>query len=185
MQVILATNRNHNHLFSYEPELHPGVTYRIEELKAVLKIFQTGAITILAPSISNVQLAVEHIYPLVYEFRKPKPPSNEKIVPAGANKLNVYNVISNSSLFPPSDPLEVFGDDGNDDDVEIDVDVHPDDPKLLVSMKPHAASSTASTSSESLGFVSKKRKLTSSTHVSFSRDEDLFSESDPDNSDSD
>ena len=58
---------------SYEPELHPGATYRIKDLKAVLKIFQTGSITITAPSVPNVQLAVEHIYPLVYEFRKPKP----------------------------------------------------------------------------------------------------------------
>lgn len=45
----------------------------MKELKAVLKIFQTGSITITAPSVHNVQMAVEHIYPLVYEFRKPKP----------------------------------------------------------------------------------------------------------------
>lgn len=32
--------------FSYEPELHPGATYRIKELKATLKIFTTGSITI-------------------------------------------------------------------------------------------------------------------------------------------
>jgi len=63
----------HRDLASYEPELHPGATYRIKELKAVLKIFQTGSITITAPNVQNVQLAVEHIYPLVYEFRKPKP----------------------------------------------------------------------------------------------------------------
>ncbi|KAJ6218470.1 hypothetical protein RDWZM_009627 [Blomia tropicalis] len=60
-------------LASYEPELHPGATYRISELKAVLKIFQTGSITITAPSVRNVQRAVEYIYPLVYEYRKPKP----------------------------------------------------------------------------------------------------------------
>ncbi|XP_017476560.1 PREDICTED: TATA box-binding protein-like protein 1 [Rhagoletis zephyria] len=63
----------HRQVASYEPELHPGATYRMKELKAVLKIFQTGSITITAPSVQNVQLAVEHIYPLVYEFRKPKP----------------------------------------------------------------------------------------------------------------
>ena len=33
-------------LFSYEPELHPGVTYKIKEPKATLKIFSTGSITI-------------------------------------------------------------------------------------------------------------------------------------------
>ena len=31
---------------SYEPELHPGVTYKITEPKATLKIFSTGSITI-------------------------------------------------------------------------------------------------------------------------------------------
>jgi transcription initiation factor TFIID TATA-box-binding protein len=32
--------------FSYEPELHPGVTYRLKEPKATLKIFSTGSITV-------------------------------------------------------------------------------------------------------------------------------------------
>ena len=31
-----------------------------------------GSITITAPSVENVQRAVEHIYPLVEEFQKPK-----------------------------------------------------------------------------------------------------------------
>lgn len=31
---------------SYEPELHPGVTYKIKEPKATLKIFSTGSITV-------------------------------------------------------------------------------------------------------------------------------------------
>ena len=69
--------------FSYEPELHPGATYRMKDLKAVLKIFQTGSITITAPSILNVQTAVERVYPLVYEFKKPKPPQS-------VSKLNNY-----------------------------------------------------------------------------------------------
>ncbi len=54
----------------YEPELHPGVTYRVKNPKATLKIFSTGSITVTAPSIENVQLAIEHIYPLVFYFRK-------------------------------------------------------------------------------------------------------------------
>ena len=33
-------------LNSYEPELHPGVTYRLKEPKATLKIFSTGSITV-------------------------------------------------------------------------------------------------------------------------------------------
>ncbi|XP_041357934.1 TATA box-binding protein-like 1 isoform X2 [Gigantopelta aegis] len=57
---------------SYEPELHPGVTYRIKEPKATLKIFSTGSITVTAPSVGNVQSAIEHIYPLVSEFKAEK-----------------------------------------------------------------------------------------------------------------
>lgn len=31
---------------SYEPELHPGVTYKLTTPKATLKIFSTGSITV-------------------------------------------------------------------------------------------------------------------------------------------
>jgi len=39
---------------SYEPELHPGVTYRLKSPKACLKIFSTGSITVTG----NVHIAV-------------------------------------------------------------------------------------------------------------------------------
>lgn len=55
---------------SYEPELHPGVTYKLKYPKATLKIFSTGSITVTAGSVAHVQAAIEHIFPLVYEFRK-------------------------------------------------------------------------------------------------------------------
>ncbi|VEN42666.1 unnamed protein product [Callosobruchus maculatus] len=54
----------------YEPELHPGVTYKLKNPKATLKIFSTGSVTVTAPSVADVQAAIEHIFPLVYEFRK-------------------------------------------------------------------------------------------------------------------
>ncbi|CAH1970657.1 unnamed protein product [Acanthoscelides obtectus] len=54
----------------YEPELHPGVTYKLKTPKATLKIFSTGSVTVTAPSVADVQAAIEHIFPLVYEFRK-------------------------------------------------------------------------------------------------------------------
>lgn len=57
----------------YEPELHPGVTYKLKDPKATLKIFSTGSITVTAPSVPNVQHAIEHIYPLVSDFRKDSP----------------------------------------------------------------------------------------------------------------
>lgn len=58
---------------SYEPELHPGATYKCDEVKGTLTIFQTGAITITAPSVNAVDIAVNHIYPLVHDFQKEKP----------------------------------------------------------------------------------------------------------------
>ena len=70
-------------MFSYEPELHPGVTYRIRQPKATLKIFSTGSITITAPSVANIQSAVEYIYPLVYPYQKPKTQSDIRL---GANE---------------------------------------------------------------------------------------------------
>ncbi|KAK7602690.1 hypothetical protein V9T40_006664 [Parthenolecanium corni] len=63
----------------YEPELHPGVTYKLADPKATLKIFSTGSITVTAPSVPNVQLAIEHIYPLVAEFRKELSASAEEM----------------------------------------------------------------------------------------------------------
>lgn len=80
---------------SYEPELHPGVTYNLQNPTATLKIFTTGSMTVtgecrslflpvepshaflpLARSVANVQAAIEHIYPLVYEFKNPRKPKD-------------------------------------------------------------------------------------------------------------
>jgi TATA-box binding protein (TBP) (component of TFIID and TFIIIB) len=65
-------SRDHPGVASYEPELHPGVTYRLKSPKACLKIFSTGSITVTAPSIANVQAAIEHIYPLVQQYKMDK-----------------------------------------------------------------------------------------------------------------
>ena len=43
---ITAFSEKYKKEASYEPELHPGVTYRIKEPKATLKIFSTGSITV-------------------------------------------------------------------------------------------------------------------------------------------
>ncbi|XP_073995176.1 TATA box-binding protein-like 1 isoform X2 [Rhodnius prolixus] len=68
----------------YEPELHPGVTYKLKNPKATLKIFSTGSITVTAPSVSDVQKAIETIYPLVYEFRKER--TKEDLIDAISRK---------------------------------------------------------------------------------------------------
>lgn len=46
MPKIMCTSLLYTFIFSYEPELHPGVTYKIKEPKATLKIFSTGSITV-------------------------------------------------------------------------------------------------------------------------------------------
>ena len=77
------------YFYSYEPELHPGVTYRIREPKATLKIFSTGSITITAPCVANIQSAVEYIYPLVYPYQKPKTQSDVRLGANVADKLSL------------------------------------------------------------------------------------------------
>lgn len=41
---------------SYEPELHPGVTYKLKTPKATLKIFSTGSITVTGMYILSLPL---------------------------------------------------------------------------------------------------------------------------------
>ncbi|XP_020808509.1 uncharacterized protein LOC110184356 [Drosophila serrata] len=67
---IVNFSERHRKKASYEPELHPGVTYKMIEPKATLKIFSTGSITVTAASVNDVEAAIQHIYPLVFEFRK-------------------------------------------------------------------------------------------------------------------
>ncbi|XP_012252224.2 TATA box-binding protein-like 1 [Athalia rosae] len=67
---ITSFSVRHKENADYEPELHPGVTYKLKEPKATLKIFSTGSVTVTAPSVAAVQAAIEHIFPLVYDFRK-------------------------------------------------------------------------------------------------------------------
>lgn len=85
---------------SYEPELHPGVTYKLKSPKATLKIFSTGSITVTAPSVANVQAAVEHIYPKVCEFQKPKDVEELRIDSLRGTKRKFYttNVVSDTGL---------------------------------------------------------------------------------------
>ncbi|KAH8261723.1 hypothetical protein KR044_009716 [Drosophila immigrans] len=71
---IVNFSERHRDNASYEPELHPGVTYKMREPKATLKIFSTGSITVTAASVNDVESAIQHIYPLVHEFRKQRSP---------------------------------------------------------------------------------------------------------------
>jgi len=44
---------------SYEPELHPGVTYKLTQPKATLKIFSTGSVTVTGKFISHCEIGSE------------------------------------------------------------------------------------------------------------------------------
>lgn len=57
---------------TYEPELHPAVTYRPGN-GATVKIFSTGALTILGRNVESVQKALDLSYPLLYPFRREAP----------------------------------------------------------------------------------------------------------------
>ncbi|XP_014681866.1 PREDICTED: TATA box-binding protein-like protein 1 isoform X2 [Priapulus caudatus] len=81
---IAQFSQAHRANASYEPELHPGVTYKIKEIKAVLKIFSTGSITVTAPSVSNVEMAIHQIFPLVVEHQMEKLKVKDKF------ELNVH-----------------------------------------------------------------------------------------------
>ena len=86
--AIKITNFSKEHRkASYEPELHPSVTYQIKEPRATLKIFYTGSITITAPCVANIQSAVEYIYPLVYPFQRPKTQSDLRL---GTNRKKLF-----------------------------------------------------------------------------------------------
>ena len=55
---------------SYEPELHPGATFKLKECQATLKIFTTGSVTLTARSVQRAEQAVQAIYPILHEFRR-------------------------------------------------------------------------------------------------------------------
>ncbi|XP_037937455.1 putative GPI-anchored protein pfl2 [Teleopsis dalmanni] len=96
---IVNFSEKHKKDANYEPELHPGVTYKLRNPKATLKIFSTGSITVTAASVANVQAAIEHIYPLVHEFRKKRSPEEQE-------QLRLKQMNQRSLEIPDNKPLE-------------------------------------------------------------------------------
>ena len=98
----------------------------MKDIKAVLKVFQTGAITITAPNVSAVQMAVERIYPLVHEHRKPKPPRSSLM--SGLSKCNSRNAPNKSMKEQSDDQLVAdFTDEEEATFTDSDEDADPDD----------------------------------------------------------
>jgi transcription initiation factor TFIID TATA-box-binding protein len=61
----------HGHYSSYEPELFPGLIYRMVRPKIVLLIFVSGKIVLTGAKVrEEIYQAFENIYPVLTEFRK-------------------------------------------------------------------------------------------------------------------
>jgi transcription initiation factor TFIID TATA-box-binding protein len=61
----------HGHYSSYEPELFPGLIYRMVKPKIVLLIFVSGKIVLTGAKVrEEIYQAFENIYPVLTEFRK-------------------------------------------------------------------------------------------------------------------
>jgi TATA-box binding protein (TBP) (component of TFIID and TFIIIB) len=55
----------------YEPELFPGLIYRMKQPKIVLLIFVSGKIVLTGAKVRDeIYEAFENIYPVLTEFRK-------------------------------------------------------------------------------------------------------------------
>ncbi|BDA43552.1 TATA-box-binding protein 1 [Coccomyxa sp. Obi] len=64
-------NYSHGPFTSYEPELFPGLIYRMKEPKVVLLIFVSGKVVLTgAKKREEIYEAFESIYPVLQQFRK-------------------------------------------------------------------------------------------------------------------
>merc|ERR1712216_974451 len=62
---------SHSHFSNYEPELFPGLIFRMRQPKIVLLIFVSGKVVLTgAKSRKEIYEAFEQIYPVLTEFRK-------------------------------------------------------------------------------------------------------------------
>ncbi|KAJ8305309.1 hypothetical protein KUTeg_015854 [Tegillarca granosa] len=88
---------------------------RIKEPKATLKVFSTGSITVTAPCVANVQSAIEHIYPLVSEFRADEDDIDDNLIAQEARFLKKRRV-----CVKPKRPVSSFDDFSKIKDDEFD-----------------------------------------------------------------
>jgi len=66
----ICDGAHHRHSV-YEPELFPGLVYRMESPKVVLLIFVSGKVVLTgAKTRSDIRMALQKIYPVLVDFRK-------------------------------------------------------------------------------------------------------------------
>ncbi|KAJ0233807.1 hypothetical protein HA466_0278310 [Hirschfeldia incana] len=71
IRLELLAVSNHAGFLSYEPEMFPGLIYRMREPKIVLLIFVSGKIVITgAKKREDTYKAFENIYPVLTQFKK-------------------------------------------------------------------------------------------------------------------
>lgn len=57
---------------TYEPEVFPGVTYKLPHFEASINIFSTGRLTVTAPNTEYVMKALNEMVPKILEFCRPR-----------------------------------------------------------------------------------------------------------------
>lgn len=133
---IAQFSEQHPQTASYEPEIHPAVTYKIKSPKATLKVFSTGSITVTAPSVENIQHAIHHIYPLVEPYKmerveKKQDKPERKRVRKDKWKQDILRVGSDEDeeikeepkeVDLEKDPLDSDEDECENEDEEVEVD---------------------------------------------------------------
>lgn len=68
LEGLQASHKNFAH---YEPEIFPGLIYRMVQPKVVLLIFVSGKVVFTgAKTMDDITRALENIYPVLLEFRK-------------------------------------------------------------------------------------------------------------------
>merc|ERR1712070_677500 len=69
----------HAKFASYEPELFPGLIYRLVSPKTVLLIFVSGRMVITGgKSLSDLRTAFDKMYPVLCDFRKESTPFDRR-----------------------------------------------------------------------------------------------------------
>lgn len=64
-------NQMHGQFSSYEPELFPGLIYRMVKPRVVLLVFVNGKVVLTgAKSKGEIRESLENIYPILQSFRK-------------------------------------------------------------------------------------------------------------------
>ena len=71
LEAFREENKQISPMCHYEPELFPGLIFKMEQPKVVLLIFTSGKIVLAgAKSRKDVYLAYQRIYPVLFKHKK-------------------------------------------------------------------------------------------------------------------